>query len=67
LLAGWLFSQQREGHSRIYGTVIFGFTGTGVMKQAWSGAVYIQTAFILVDLEVYTSVACLFELWKQLQ
>jgi len=41
LLAGWLFSQQRERHSRIYGTVIFGSTKTGVMKQAWSGAVYI--------------------------
>lgn len=37
------------------------------MKQAWSGAVYIQTAFILIDLEVSTSVACLFELWKLLQ
>jgi hypothetical protein len=41
LLAGWLFSQPREGHARIYGTVIFGFIKTGVMKQAWSGAVYI--------------------------
>jgi len=41
LLAGWLFSQQREGNFRIYGTVIFGFTKTGVMKQAWNGAVYI--------------------------
>ena len=37
------------------------------MKQAWNGAVYIQTAFILVDLGVSTSVACLFELWKQFQ
>jgi hypothetical protein len=51
LLAGWLFSQQREGHSRIYGTVIFGFTKTGLMKKAWSGAVYIRIAFILLILK----------------
>jgi hypothetical protein len=34
----------------------------GVMKQAWSGAVYIQIALILVDIEISMSVACLSKL-----
>jgi len=33
LPASWLFPWQRKGHSKIYGTVIFGFTKTGVWKQ----------------------------------
>jgi hypothetical protein len=44
------FLLNSKGHSRICGTVIFGFTKTGVMKQTRSAAHHILTAFIVVDL-----------------
>jgi hypothetical protein len=36
LPAGWLFSRQRKGHSRIRGTANTGFATTGI-KQARTG------------------------------
>jgi hypothetical protein len=45
--------EKRKGHSRICGTVIFGFTKTGVMKQTWSAAHRILTALILVNLNFH--------------
>jgi len=44
------FLEKSKGHSRICGTVIFGFTETGVMKQTCSAAHRILTAFIVVDI-----------------
>ena len=67
-----VFLIKRKGHSRICGTVICGtvisgFTKRGLMKQTWSAAHHILTAFTLVDLYVSMNVVDLFCLCKQTQ
>jgi hypothetical protein len=49
LPAGWLFSLQKKGHSRIPGTVNFGFIKKGVLKQVWNDGVHILRACIFIN------------------